>query len=106
MPSIESQQVSWWSVYKHVQPVLKMAGEWPMAGTPAWCALDNDDPAKVAALYDAARHWALRVETFQEARCEASRAISAAADWRDLSRQFLRHESFREAHQWAKRVVE
>jgi hypothetical protein len=52
-----------------------------MAGTPAWCLLDDDDPAKVAALFDAAQHWALRIETSQQAKCAASREISTAAEW-------------------------
>ena len=46
-------------------------------GTPAWCSLANDDPRKWAALLDASEHWALRVDTCQEARCEASSDISA-----------------------------
>ena len=64
-----SQQVSWWSVHEHTGPVLAGVGSWPTAGTPQWCALPDDDPAKLAALYDAARHWALRVETCQQAAC-------------------------------------
>src|SRR5690348_3635085 len=72
-----NQQVSWWSVHEHVAPLLESAGTWPMVGTPEWCALSDDDPRKLAALYDAARHWALRVETAQQARAEASRSISA-----------------------------
>jgi hypothetical protein len=42
--------------------------------------LDDTDPRKVAALFDAAQHWALRVETSQQAQAETSRDISAAAD--------------------------
>jgi hypothetical protein len=76
-----SQQVSWWSVHEQVTGLLQEVGDWPMAGTPAWCALDDDDPVKLAALFDAAQHWALRVETCQEAECEASHDISAVADW-------------------------
>jgi hypothetical protein len=52
-----------------------------MAGTPEWCALPDDDPVKLAALFDAARHHALRLDVNQAARAEASRDISAAADW-------------------------
>jgi hypothetical protein len=90
-----SAQVSWWSVHEWVQPYLEpylddagalpIAGALPMAGSPDWCALEDTDPRKLAALLDAAQHWALRVETAQEARCEASRAVSAAADWSGIA---------------------
>ena len=79
-----NKQVSWWSVHEFVAPYLDAAA--PMAGTPAWCALDDDDPAKLAALLDAAQHWALRVETCQEAECEASHDISATYDWAAIGR--------------------
>jgi hypothetical protein len=56
-----------------------------MAGTPAWCALDDEDPLKEAALLDAAQHHTLRVETAQQQRCEASRAVAAAEDWGSIA---------------------
>jgi hypothetical protein len=91
----ESQQVSFWSVHEHVEPVLDEAGSWPMAGSPAWCALDDTHPAKTAALYDAARHWVLRVETCQAAQCEASHDVSAATDWSAVAREIRsRNESY------------
>jgi hypothetical protein len=61
--------------------MLAKVESWPMAGTPEWCALDDSDPVKTAALFDAAQHFALRVETRQEAACEASRDVCDAADW-------------------------
>jgi hypothetical protein len=79
--AMSSPQVSWWDVHTYVQPLLEALGDWPMAGTPEWCVLADDDPAKLAAIYDAARQWALRVETAQEARAEASRDVSAAENW-------------------------
>lgn len=82
-----SQQVSWWDVHEHVAPFLEAAGSWPMAGTPEWCALDDSDPVKLAAIYDAARHWALRLETCQVAQCEASHEISSAADWAAIANE-------------------
>lgn len=82
-----NQQVSFWSVHECVAPLLAAIGSWPLVGTPAWCALANDDPAKIAALFDAARHWALRVETCQQAHADASREISAAADWSVIAQQ-------------------
>jgi hypothetical protein len=103
---VSSQQVNWWSVHEFVAAVLNQVNGWPMLGTPVWCSLTHDEPQKWAALLDGAQHWALRVETCQEARCEASRAISAAADWSSTSREMLKLGAFREAHPWAKRVVE
>jgi Protein of unknown function (DUF2742) len=81
MNRIASQQVSWWSVHELIQPVLNQANDWPMLGTPAWCSLAHDDPRKWCALLDGARHWALRLELGQEARCAASHDVSAADDW-------------------------
>lgn len=76
-----SQQVSWWAVHEYVAPLLDEVGDWPMVGTPAWCALADTDPRKSGALLDAAQHWALRLEAAQVARAEASRAVAGAADW-------------------------
>jgi hypothetical protein len=86
--------VSWWDVHEHVAPYLAAAGSWPTAGTPAWCALPNGDPAKLAALLDAARHWALRLECCQAAECQASHAISAAEDWAAIGNAIRRHTEF------------
>jgi hypothetical protein len=66
-----------------------------MVGTPAWCALPDTDPAKLAALLDAARHWALRVDSCQQALCEASHDISAAADWHAISNTITAHRAAR-----------
>ena len=52
-----------------------------MVGTPAWCQLPDTDRRKWAALLDAARHWALRVETAQQARAEAAKDVAQAEDW-------------------------
>jgi hypothetical protein len=85
-----SQQVSWWSVHEHVTPLLEAAGSWPMVGTPAWCALADTDPRKLAALLDGAQHWALRMDSCQEARADASHAISAALDWPAIANEIFR----------------
>jgi hypothetical protein len=106
MKATESQQVSWWSVHKFVSAVLNQVNDWPMLGTPSWCSLTRDDPRKWAALLDGAQHWALRVDTCQDARAEASRAVSAAADWPAVSQEMVQLNSFRKANPWTKRVVE
>jgi Protein of unknown function (DUF2742) len=100
-----SRQVSWWCVHEFVTAVLNQVNGWPMAGTPAWCALAHDDPQKWAALLDAAQHWALRVETCQVAECEASHAISAAADWGQIGRQIQQRCRLYAEKPWLKRVT-
>lgn len=99
------RQVSWWSVHEYVQPYLDAGGPYPMVGTPAWCLLDDDDPVKIAALYDAARHWALRLETNQQARCEASQYVSGAADWSRVATNLFQRNSFYAARPWLRRVA-
>jgi hypothetical protein len=100
-----SRQTSWWLVHQYIQHALAEAGSWPMVGTPAWCALDDGDPAKVAAIYDAAQHHALRLELNQEARCQASRDISAAADWSGIAQNIRQHNEFYAARPYLKRVA-
>jgi hypothetical protein len=75
----------------------------PMVGTPAWCALDADDRVKLAALLDAAQHWALRIETAQEARCDGGKVVSVAADWSAVARNTRVREDFHASRPWMKR---
>ncbi len=90
MSNFASRTVDWWSVCMYVEPKLQEVGSWPLAGTLTWQQLTDDHPAKIASLYDAARHHALRVEAAQAALAEASRDISESADWPQLSRA-IRH---------------
>jgi hypothetical protein len=101
---ILSQQVSFWSVHTFVAGALGQVADWPMVGTPAWCDLGPHEPAKWAAILDAAQHWALRVETCQEAHAEASRAISDGEDWTTISREINRRNDFYAARPWLRRV--
>jgi hypothetical protein len=87
--------------------MLESAGSMPLPvpGSPEWCALDASDARKLAAVLDGCQHWCLRLETEQQARAEASRAISAAADWSNVAREIRQRNDFRKTHPWAKRVV-
>ncbi|OBJ35245.1 hypothetical protein A5621_17705 [Mycobacterium colombiense] len=96
--------MSWWEVNEFVTPALRSAGSWPLAGTPAWCDLADDDPVKLASLLDAARHWALRVETCQQARCEASQAISAAHNWAEIGQRIRERREFYAERTWLRRA--
>lgn len=102
---VTSRQVSWWSVHEFVTPLLDRAGSCPVVGTPSWCALDDDDPRKLAALLDAAQHWALRLETGQEALGDASRQIAGALDWSALAARYRTHAEFYAARPWLRRQV-
>ena len=99
-----SQQVNWESVHEFVTDHLQVTS-WPMIGSPAWCLLDDDDPVKWAAILDAAQHWALRVEGCQQARCEASRDVSAAADWSRIANYIRTEREFYTARPWMKRAA-
>ncbi len=103
--AVSSQQVNWWEVRTYIAPLLRRVGSWPVAGSPAWCALDDDDEAKLAALLDAAQHHALRVETCQQAHCDASRAVGDAVDWSALAREINQRTDFYAARPWLKRAV-
>lgn len=84
--TVASRQVDWFAVHEFVVPRLEVAC-WPMAGTPLWVALDDDDPAKLAAVLDFGRRMALHLDTAQAALAEASHDISAAADWTTVARR-------------------
>lgn len=93
--STTSQQVSWWETHEFIKSVLDQAnsGPLPPAGTPAWCELSAGDPRKLLALAVAGEHHVLRVETVQAVRAQASRAISASADWSEVARGIRRRSS-------------
>jgi hypothetical protein len=101
---IFSQQVNWWSVHTFVAERLDAAGSWPMAGTAEWVALPDNHPSKTAALLDAARHWALRVDTCQQGLAEASRDVSGAADWSAIAQRMRERAEFERTHPWLRRV--
>ena len=84
-----SRQVTWETVHEYIERVVTTSG-FPMVGTAAWSALPDDDERKVAAVYDAAQHWALYIENNQRALADASRAVSAACDWPAVARSNLR----------------
>jgi hypothetical protein len=100
-----SQQVRWWDLREWMEPHLADVGDWPMVATQAWLDLDDTDPRKLAAVLDAAQHWALRVETCQAAECEASHAVSGAADWSGIASQFLGRAMFYAERPWLKRIT-
>lgn len=104
---IGSQQVSWYECHLFMQRLLAQANYSPLlwAGTPSWCALADGDPRKLLALAQSGVHHALRVETAQDDRCAASRAVSAAADWPAVGREIAQRNSFYAERPWLRRVA-
>lgn len=90
-PGVESRAVSWWEVHSFLAAVLAQAGATPpVAGTPAWMALADGDPAKLLAVAVAGEHHVLRMEIAQAANAEASKAVAASADWPAIARAVRR----------------
>ena len=90
-----SQQVSWWDTHVFIAAAVANAnaGPLPLAGTPAWCELADGDPRKLLALAAAGEHHVLRIETAQAAMADASREISAAADWTAMAQRIRNRPS-------------
>jgi len=76
-----------------------------MVGTLEWVGLDDTDPRKLAAVFDASRHWALRLEVSQQAQCEAAREVSAATDWSAIAREVRDRNEFYGQRPWLKGVA-
>lgn len=104
MTAVDSRSVSWWPTHEFVAQLLAQANTAPpMAGTPAWCALADDDPLKLLSLAQAGEHHCLRMEVAQGQRAEASRAIAASAPWGQIGREIQQRAAFRTANPWAQR---
>ena len=110
-PQLESRAVAWWPVLTFTADRIGLQPETipelrvPLLGTPAWCALEPDDPAKLAAVLDGGQHFALRLEIEQEARADASHTVSAAADWRGIAQAASQREAWLAQRPWARRVA-
>lgn len=108
-----SRTVAWWPVLCFVADLLRVKPEAvpeaaqrvPLLGTPAWCDLADDDPAKLAAVIHGGCHHALRLEMTQEALAEASEDISTMVDWRAVAGEVSARAAFRTANPWVKRVA-
>lgn len=82
-----TQAVDFYEVHRLVTPILAQVETWPAAGTLPWNQLRNTDPAKWAAVLDAARYGVLQMQLRQEALADASREIACAADWAALAQR-------------------
>ncbi len=98
---VSSRAVDWYEVASYVTPLLDRLGNWPLAGSAAWCALPDGDPRKIAGLFDAARRWALWADSRKEALAQASRDVSASADWSKIASEIRQ----RQRSAYVRRVV-
>ncbi len=94
MTDTGSQQVSFWEVHQWVER-FSPPFDFPICGGPEWVALPDDDPQKLAAALDFTQHYALRLETEQEQRAQASQAVASAANWPDIARQYMQRRTAR-----------
>lgn len=96
--ALDSRMVAWWPVWTFVNLIAQQyKGDIPAAGTPAWCALADDDPRKLLACAIEGVHHVLRVEIAQEQRAEASKAVAAAADWSAIARELQQRDAARKS---------
>ncbi len=100
-----SRSVSWWPVHVFIAAAVAQAEHLPDAGTPAWCALADDDPAKLLALAAEGEHVILFREMAQEAKAEASKAVAAAADWPKVARELQQLDAARRSGARIERVA-
>jgi hypothetical protein len=92
-------------VHEFVTARLNQVEQWPMPGSPDWCELDDDDPAKLAAVLDAGQHMALRIEICQQAQADAAKDVAAAADWPAIAHEIRDRTDFYTAKPWLKRAA-
>jgi hypothetical protein len=102
-----SVQVYWFEVWLYMNRIIEGLGVQavPPAGTPAWCGLEDNDPAKLAAALLYAPHWALKIDAGQEAMAGASRDIAGAVDWTRVGKRVRDSSEFYAAHPWLRRVT-
>ena len=100
-----SQQVAWYETHLFLEAVLAQANLGPLApaGSPQWCELSDGDPRKLLSLAVDGVHHVLRKSTSQEALADASRAVSAAADWSKIAREMQQCNDFHASKPWLRR---
>lgn len=88
-----SYDVSWEAVRNFVYRLPARPNTTIIAGSPEWCALADDDPAKVAALITAGSRWVLEEQIDQihrrrQAHKDMSLGLLEEHPWKKL-RQYL-----------------
>jgi hypothetical protein len=104
-----SRQVSFREVHDYINcqrrrfAALELSA--PPLGTPAWAALPDDHPTKLSAVFNLAEAAAYSINATQVAEAEASKAISASADWRAIARAVRQRADFYAEKPYLRRVI-
>lgn len=91
-----SRQVNWYETFRYAERLAANHGvdlldhHHLVAGTPRWCGMDDDDARKLMALVLGGIREAVANDTRQAALAQASRRVSAAADWSAVARSIRR----------------
>jgi len=87
-----SRQVNWYETFTFASKIAAQQGlsldhhVLPLAGSPQWCGMADDDARKLLALVLGGVREALAHDTRQAAMADASREISGAAPWSEIAR--------------------
>lgn len=97
------QPITWEPVHTFVGRLLAGRSTTIICGTPDWIQLDDDDPAKVAALLQAGSRWCLEMEIAQieQQRLDAKASaidISQARDWAAVAQRIRDRDAFYRDH--------
>ncbi|GAA1681631.1 hypothetical protein MMUR_05540 [Mycolicibacterium murale] len=88
-----SAQVNWYSTFAFAERFAAgqdvQLANLPIAGTPAWCGLPDDDARKLLSLVLGGVREALNHDVEQEHRAAASREVSGSARWITEHNRFL-----------------
>lgn len=99
----DKEAITWDPVRDFVCRVLGGRATTIIAGTEAWAALDDDDPAKTDALITAGSRWVLehQLDQLDEQRAAAKAAaieISEARDWAVVAKRIRDRDAFYREH--------
>lgn len=85
---MDSREVASFETYTFAERLADKLGvvldHCAIAGTPAWCGMDEDDARKLMALVIGGVREAVSNDARQAAMAEASRSVAASANWRTV----------------------
>lgn len=91
------RQVDWYPVFRYASQIAIQQGlvldhrALPVAGTPSWCGLPDDDARKLLALLLGGVREALSNDAHQEALQQAGTDVHGGDDWSWLASTVRRH---------------
>ena len=96
------RQVDWYPVYRYASQIASHHGvvlehrALPVAGTPSWCGLPDDDARKLLSLVLGGVREALTNDMHQEAVQQAGADVHGGDDWGWLAPTVQRHRQIDE----------